>query len=136
MFLHLRFFAGDRQGIFLVCSAPCWRMELAWAACRLAENIFSCDFKNCSFFVFCLQYNVKIRLFLSMEGGSHSISIGNVVFRCHSLELLLGWLVLAWTPVLAQDYCCPSLISIYHIVSAVISGFAKHCMCIESEEFH
>ena len=68
-----------------------------------------------------------------MEGGSHSISISNVVFRCHSLELLLGWSVLAWTPVLVQDYCCPSLISIYHIVSTVLSGFVEHCMCIGNE---
>ena len=68
-----------------------------------------------------------------MEGGSHSISIGNVVSGCHSLELLLGWLVLAWTLVLAQDYCCPLLISIYHIVSVFLLGFVEHCMCIGSE---
>ena len=71
-----------------------------------------------------------------MEGGNRSISIGNVVFRCHSLELLLRWLMLAWTRVLAQDYCCPLLISIYHIVSAILLGFAEHSMCIGSEEFH
>ena len=132
----LIFFAGDRQGIFLVCSVPCWRMEQVWDACRSTENIFSCGLKNCSFSVFFLQYNVKIRLFLSMEGGSRSISIDNVVSRCHSMELLLGWMVLAWTPILAQDYYYPSSISIYHIVSAVLSGFAEHCMCIGSEEFH
>ena len=116
----LSFFAGDRQRIFLVCSVPCWRMEQVWDACRSVEKIFSCGFENCSFSIFCLQYNVKIRHFLSMEGRSRSISIGNVMSGCHSLEILLGWMVLAWTRVLAQDYCCPSLISIYHIVSAVL----------------
>lgn len=71
-----------------------------------------------------------------MEGGGRSISIGSVVTGCHSLELLLGWLVLAWTPVLAQYYCRPSLISIHRLVSAVLSGFADQCKCIGSEEFH
>ena len=68
-----------------------------------------------------------------MEGGSRSISISNVVSGCHRLELLLGWMVLAWTPIIAQDYYYPSLISIFHVVSTVLSGFDEHRMCIGSK---
>jgi len=71
-----------------------------------------------------------------MEGGTGSISIVSVVTGCHSLELLLGWLMLAWTPVLVQDYCRPSLFFMHRIVSAASSGFADHSKCIGSEEVH
>jgi len=71
-----------------------------------------------------------------MEGGTGSISIGSAVTGCRDLELLLGWLVLAWTPVLVRDYCRISLFFMHRIVSAALSGFADHSKCIGSEEFH
>lgn len=71
-----------------------------------------------------------------MEGGTSSISIGIAATGCHDLELLLGWLVLAWTPVLVRDYCRLSSFFMHCIVSATSSGFADHSKCIGSEEFH
>lgn len=71
-----------------------------------------------------------------MEGRTRSISIGIAATGCHDLELLLGWLVLAWTPVLVRDYCRLSSFFMHHIVSAASSGFADHSKCIGSAEFH